>query len=118
MPLAFLAVVGFVLVVLLFTADATLEKLTQASIQTPVAAPALATHVPSEPVHAAQVAPVDPLRLHAVRAEAPPTKMRVTRTQPPVGYRQNNASSAGVRPVRPSVIFLFFGRLTRGCHDG
>ena len=94
MPLAFLAVVGFVLVVLLFTADATLEKLTQASIQTPVAAPALATHVTSEPVHAAQVAPVDPLSIDpAARAEAPPTKTRVTRTQPPVGYRQNNASS-------------------------
>jgi hypothetical protein len=44
MPLAFLAVVGFVLVVLLFSADATLEKIAQASIQTPGAAPALATH--------------------------------------------------------------------------
>ena len=43
MPLAFLAVVGFVLVMLLFTADATLEKLTQASIQTSGAAPAPAT---------------------------------------------------------------------------
>ena len=41
LPLAFLAVLGFVLVVLLFTADETLEKITQASIQTRVAAPAL-----------------------------------------------------------------------------
>ena len=94
MPLAFLAVVGFVLVVLLFSADATLEKIAQASIQTPVAAPALATHVTSEPVQApqpsAQVAPEDPV---AARAEAPPTQKRVTRTQPPVEYRQNNASS-------------------------
>ena len=54
MPLAFLAVVGFVLVVLLFSADATLEKITQASIQTPGAAPALATRVTSEPVQAPQ----------------------------------------------------------------
>ena len=79
MPLAFLAVVGFVLVMLLFTADATLEKLTQASIQTSGAAPARA-----------QVAPDDPV---AARAEAPPTINRVTRTHAPVGYRQNNASS-------------------------
>jgi hypothetical protein len=98
MPLAFLAVVGFVLVVLLFSADATLEKLTQASIQSPVGAPALVTHVISEPVHAAQVAPEDdPVSTdpaaQAARAEAPPTKERVTRTRPPVGYRQNNASS-------------------------
>ena len=92
MPLAFLAVVGFVLVVLLFSADATLEKITQASIQTPVAAPVLATQLTSEPVQAPQpralVAPEDPV----ARAEAPPTKKRVTRKQPPVEYRQNNAS--------------------------
>ena len=93
MPLAFLAVVGFVLVVLLFSADATLEKITQASIQTPVAAPVLATQLTSEPVQAPQpralVAPEDPV---AARAEAPPTKKRVARTQPLVAYRQNNAS--------------------------
>ena len=100
LPLAFLAVLGFVLVVLLFTADEALEKITQASIQTRVAAPALATHVTSEPVHAAQpraqVAPEHPVTIEpaalAARAEAPPKK-RVTRTQPPVEYRQNNASS-------------------------
>jgi hypothetical protein len=101
MPLAFLAVVGFVLVVLLFSAGETLEKITQASIQTPVAAPAPAAHVTSEPVRAAQpraqVAPEDPVRIEpaarAARAEAPPTKKRVTRTQPPVDYRQNHTWS-------------------------
>ena len=100
LPLAFLAVLGFVLVVLLFTADETLEKITQASIQARVAAPALATHVTSEPVHAAQpraqVAPEQPVTIEpaalAARAEAPPKK-RVTRTQSPVEYRQNNALS-------------------------
>ena len=100
LPLAFLAVLGFVLVVLLFTADETLEKITQASIQARVAAPALA-HVTSEPVHAAQpraqVAPEHPVTIEpaalAARAEAPLTKKRVTRTQSPVEYRQNNALS-------------------------
>ena len=91
MPLAFLAVVGFVLVVLLFSADATWRKFAQAS---PGAAPALATHVTSEPVQAplprAQVAPEDPV---TARAEALPTKKRVTRTHPPVEYRRNNVSS-------------------------
>lgn len=101
LPLAFLAVLGFVLVVLLFTADEALEKIAQASIQTRVAAPALATHVTSEPVHSAQlgdqVAPEHPVTIEpaalTARAEAPPTKKRVTRTQPPVEYRQNNALS-------------------------
>jgi len=100
-PLPLLAVLGFVLVVLLFTADEALERLTQASIQTRVTAPALATHITSEPVYAAQpraeVAPERPMRIEpaalAVRAEASHTKKRVTRTQPPVEYRQNNASS-------------------------
>lgn len=100
-PLALLAVLGLVVVVLLFTADEALEKITQASIQTRVAAPALATHVTSEPVHAAQpraqVAPEHPMRIEpaarAARAEAPLTKKRVTRTWPPVEYRQNNAPS-------------------------
>ena len=101
LPLALLAVLGLVLVVLLFTADETLEKITQASTQSRVATPALATHVTSEPVHAAQpraqVVPEYPVRIEpaaqAARAEAPPTKKRVTRTQPPVEYRPNNASS-------------------------
>jgi hypothetical protein len=42
-------------------------------------------------------AEVDPAA-RAARAEAPPTKKRVTRTQPPVEYRQNNASVAISRP--------------------
>jgi len=94
-------VLGFVLVVLLFTADEALEKITQASIQTRVAAPAIVTHVTSEPVHAAQpraqTVPEHPTRIEpaalAARAEAPPTKKRVSRTPPPVEYRQYNASS-------------------------
>ena len=100
-PLALLAVLGLVVVVLLFTADEALEKITQASIQTRGAAPVLATQVTSEPVHAAQpraqVAPEHPMRIEpaarAARAEAPLTKKRVTRTRPPVEHRQNNASS-------------------------
>jgi hypothetical protein len=100
-PLPLLAVLGFVLVVLLFTTDEALERITQASIQTRVAAPAMATHVTSEPVHAAQprarVALEHPKRIEpaalVARAAAPPTKKRVTRTQPSVEYRQNNASS-------------------------
>ena len=100
-PLPLLAVLGFVLVVLLFTADEALDKITQASIQTRVAAPAMATRATSEPVHAArpgtQVAPEHPMRIEpaplAARAEASPAKKRVTRTHPAVEYRQNNASS-------------------------
>ena len=100
-PLPLLAVLGFVLVVLLFTADEALEKITQAAIQTRVAAPALATNLTSAPVHPAQPKalrePERPMRIEpaalAVRAEAPPTKKRVTRTQPPVEYRQNNTGS-------------------------
>ena len=94
MPLAFLAVVGFVLVMLLFTADATLEKLTQASIQTSVAAPAPATHVIWEPVKTPKpwarwrltIQRRRELRRHP-RTIVSPARM------PPVGYRQNNASS-------------------------
>src|SRR5262245_5990836 len=100
-PLPLLAVLGFVLVVLLFTADEALEKITQASIQNRVADPALATHVTSQPVHAAQpraqVAPELPMRIEPAalpaRAEAPSTKKRVPRTQPPFEYRRNNAPS-------------------------
>ena len=98
-PLPLLAVLGFVLVVLLFTADEALEILAQASTQTRVVATALASHVTSEPVNAAQprVAPEHPMRVEAsalaVRAEVPHTKKRVTRTQPPAEYRQNNGSS-------------------------
>ena len=52
---------------------------------------------PEHPVRiepAVQVGPDDEPAAHAARAEAPPTKKKgVTRTRPPVEYRQNNASS-------------------------
>jgi hypothetical protein len=59
------------------------------------------------------LAKVDPAA-RAARAEAPPTKKRLTRMQPPVEYRQNNASVAisrppggpRVRPVRHLLILL------------
>ena len=38
------------------------------------------------------------LAARSARAEAPPTKKRLTRMQPPVEYRQNNASVAISRP--------------------
>ena len=128
-PLALLAVLGFVLAVLLFTADETLEKITQASIQTRVAAPALATHLTSEPVHAAQpraqMAPEHPVRIepavqvapehpvtiepaaHAARAEAPPTKKRCHPHAPASRVpTEQRLVAPGVRPVRPSVILV------------
>ena len=100
-PLPLLAVLGFALVVLLFTADEALDRITRASIQTRVATPALVTHISSESAHAAQpkaqVAPEHPMKIEpealATRAQAPPTKKRDTRIQPPVEYRQNNALS-------------------------
>jgi hypothetical protein len=63
--------------------------------------PASAPDMPSQAVLAGQpseaLAKVDPAA-RAARAEAPPTKKRVTRMQPPVEYRQNNASVAISRP--------------------
>jgi hypothetical protein len=95
--LAFLAVVGMVLVASLFVSDAALEKLAQAtvandhngSIQADVTAP-------SQAVLAAQPKDLPALDVptkiepaaRAARAEVRPTK-RVTHTV----YRQNNASS-------------------------
>ena len=104
MPLAFLAIVGFVLVVLLFFADATLEKITQAaitndrhgSIQAVVAAPAPAPNMTSEAVLAAQpriqrepevLAKIEP-EARAARAEALPKKKRVIREREPVAHQQ------------------------------
>jgi hypothetical protein len=110
--LAFFVVVGLALVALLLVADATLKPVIVTSqrsgppkpwhpgaIQTLTTAPApdmtsqavLAAH-PSE-----ALAKVDPAA-RAARAEAPPTKKRLTRMQPPVEYRQNNASVAISRP--------------------
>lgn len=57
---------------------------------------AAATTPASAPDMTSQVE-VDPAARTA-RAEAPPTKKRITRKQPPVEYRQNNASVAISRP--------------------
>jgi hypothetical protein len=63
--------------------------------------PASAPDMTSQAVLAAQpseaLAKVDPAE-RAARAEAPPTKKRVTHTQPPVEYRQDNASVVISRP--------------------
>ena len=130
MPIfAYFAVVGSVLIALLFVADATREKGTPAvvtsqyglpkpwrpvvtsdqyGLQRPwrpdpiqiLSAPAPAPDMTSPLVLAAQpkdqaapevLAKVEPAA-RAARAEAPPKK-RVTRTQPPVDYRQNHAWS-------------------------
>ena len=100
--LAFLAVVGLMLVASLFFSDAALEKLAQAtvandrygSIKADVSAPAPAPDMTLQAVLAAQPkdspaldVPIEPAA-RAARAELRPTK-RVTHTQ----YRQNNASS-------------------------
>jgi hypothetical protein len=96
-------VVGFVLVVLLFSADATLEKITQAlandrygSTQAVVAAPAPAPTMtsgaglaaqskgPQEPDLQAKVGP----EARAARAEALPKKKRVVQEQQPVARQQ------------------------------
>jgi hypothetical protein len=103
MPLAFLAMVGFALVVLLFSADATLEKITQLtndrSIQAVVAAPAPAPNMTSQAALAAQLraqrepevlAKIEP-EARAARAEALPKKKRVIpeqQQQQPVAHQQ------------------------------
>ena len=101
--LAFLAAVGFVLIALLFVADATLEKGSPAivtsdriglpesrhpdTIQTLTAAPTPAPDMTSQAVLAAQpksepkgLAKIGPAA-RAARAEAPPENERVTRPQ-------------------------------------
>ena len=113
--LTFLAVAGLALIALLFVADATLEPGSPVIVtsqrsglpeprrpdatQTLTAAPAPAPDMTSPAVLAAQsksepevLAKIAPAAL-AARAEARPTKKRVTNAQPPVEYRQNNASS-------------------------
>src|SRR5262245_23351251 len=102
--LTFLAVVGLVFIASLFFSDAALEKLAQATvandpygpIQTVVAVSAPAPDMTSQAVLAAQ--PQAPPELdvqaqieRAARAEARPTKKRLTHTQPQ--YRQYNTSS-------------------------
>ena len=118
--LSFLAVVGLALIALLFVADATLEpssppivtservglpkpwrpdSMYPDAIRNLTTAPAPAPDMASDLVRAAmpkaQSAPEDDLATvkpaaRAARAEAPPEKKRVIRTQPPVEYRQNN----------------------------
>jgi hypothetical protein len=115
---AYFAVVGSVLIALLFVADATLEKDMPAVVSTSdhlvlpkprrpdqiqilFAGAAPAPDMTSPLVLAAQpraqVAPEDPVKIEpaarAARAEAPPKKKRVTPEQPPVDYRQNHTWS-------------------------
>ena len=121
--LTFLVVVGLALIAMLFVADATLEpssppivtservglpkpwrpdSMYPDAIRNLTTAPAPAPDMASDLVRAAmpkaQSAPEDDLAkvnpaARAARAEAPPEKKRVIRTQLPVEYRQNNASS-------------------------
>lgn len=102
--LAFLAVVGFALIALLFVADATLERSSPVivtsdriglperwypdTIQTLTSAPASAPDMRSQAVLAAQPKSkpkIEPAA-RAARAEAPPENSRVTG---PIGYGQN-----------------------------
>ena len=121
--LTFLAVIGLALIALLFVADATLEpnpppivtsnrvglpepwhpdSMNPDSMRNLTTAPAPAPDMASNLVRAAmpkaQAASEDDLAkvkpaARAARAEAPPTKKRVTRTQPPIEHRQNNVGS-------------------------
>jgi hypothetical protein len=118
----FLAVVGLALIALLFVADATLEPSSppivtsnrvglpepwhpemdpgaiRNLITTPAPAPDMASDLVRAAMPKAQAASNDDLAkikpaARAARAEAPATKKRVTRTQPPVESRQNNTRS-------------------------
>jgi hypothetical protein len=131
----YVAVVSSVLIALMFLVNPMLEKGTRAvvtsdrvglpkpwhpdSIQTLAAAPAPAPDMTSPLVLAAapkaQSAPevlakVEPAA-RAARAEAPPKKKRVTRTQqPPVDYRQNHAWSRDRDHAPFGGERFFFGR--------
>ena len=134
MPIfTYFAVVGSVMIALLFVAGATLEKGSPAVVTSqyglpkpwrpdPIhlaAAPAAAPDMTSPLVLAAapkaQSAPevlakVEPAA-RAARAEAPPKKKRVTRTQqPPVDYRQNHAWSRDRDHAPFGGERFFFGR--------
>jgi hypothetical protein len=107
--LAYLEVVGFVLVALLFAADATLERSSPVivtsdriglperwhsdTIQTLTTAPAPAPDMTSPAVRAAQPKPEPDIldkigpAARAARAEAPPKNNRLTQ---PTGHRQNH----------------------------
>jgi pyruvate/2-oxoglutarate dehydrogenase complex dihydrolipoamide acyltransferase (E2) component len=121
----YFAVVGSVLIALLFVAGATLEKGSPVvvtsdrglpkpwhpdPIQTLATAPAPAPDMTSEAVLAAQ--PKSAAEVPAVRARAeatPPKKKRVTPKQPPNDYRQNQAWSRD-RDHAPFGNDRFFGR--------
>ena len=117
---AFLSVVGLALIALLFVAGATLEpssppivtnnrvglpepwhpdSMNPGAIRNLTTAPAPAPDMESDLVRAAvpkaQSAPEDVSAkvARAARAEAPPTKKRVIRTEPSIKYRQNTAGS-------------------------
>jgi hypothetical protein len=120
--LSFLAVVGFALIAMLFIADGTLEpssppivtsnrvglpepwhpdSMYPDAIRNLTTSLAPAPDMASDLVRAAMpetqsasedLAKVDPAA-RAARAEAPPTKKRITRTQPPSEYRRNNTWS-------------------------
>lgn len=107
--LAYLEVVGFVLVALLFAADATLERSSPVivtsdriglperwhsdTIQTLTTAPVPAPDMTSPAVRAAQPKPEPDIldkigpAARAARAEAPPKNNRLTQ---PTGHRQNH----------------------------
>jgi len=118
--LTFLAVVGLALIALLFVADATLEpgsppivtssrvglpepwhpdSIDPGAVRNLTTAPTPAPDMASDVVRAAtpksQAASEYDLKpaARAARAEASPSKKRVTRTQPPVEDRQNNTRS-------------------------
>ena len=121
--LTFLVVVGLALIALLFVADATLEpgsppidtsnrvglpepwhpdSMDPGAVRNLTTAPTPAPDMASDLIRAAMpksqaaseydLAKVKPAA-RAARAEASPTKKRVTRTQPPVEDRQNNTRS-------------------------
>ena len=130
MPIfTYFAVVGSVMIALLFVADATLEKGSPAVVTSqyglpkpwrpdPIhlaAAPDMTSPLVLAAAPKAQSAPevlakVEPAA-RAARAEAPPKKKRVTRTQqPPVDYRQNHAWSRDRDHAPFGGERFFFGR--------
>jgi len=130
MPIfTYFAVVGSVMIALLFVAGATLEKGSPAVVTSqyglpkpwrpdPIhlaAAPDMTSPLVLAAAPKAQSAPevlakVEPAA-RAARAEAPPKKKRVTRTQqPPVDYRQNHAWSRDRDHAPFGGDRFFFGR--------
>jgi len=134
MPIfTYVAVVGSVLIALLFVVDPTLENGTRAVVTservglpkpwhpdpvqiltaTPAPAPDMTTPLVLAAAPKAQSAPevlakVEPAA-RAARAEATPKKKRVTRRQPPDDYRQNHDWSRDRYPG-PFGGGTFFGR--------